>query len=76
MRLNIDTWKNIFRNLEEIGEEVEVVWLDAVPYDKNGKPTGEVNEWVLCNETELFEDGFKTEQEANERLRHLESIIL
>lgn len=27
-RLNIETWRNIFRNTRENGEEIEVVWID------------------------------------------------
>jgi len=66
-RLNIETWKNIFRNLQEDNEEVEIVWLDNV---------GTESEWCLCFDCELFEDGFKTEQEARERLQYLEESII
>lgn len=62
-KLNLETWKNIFRNLEEEGEEVEVVWLDGGCADND--------EWCLCFDCELFEDGFKTEQEAIDRLEEL-----
>lgn len=72
-RLDNETWKNIFRNLEEMDEEdyydgeidwVEVQWLDGT------------DEWCLCYGEELFEDGFKTEREAMERLNYLEKLLL
>ncbi len=75
-RLSLETWENIFRNLQEMDEEdyydgvvywVEVIWLD--------NPDGK-DEWVLAYGEELFEDGFKTEREAEERLNYLENSIL
>lgn len=72
-RLDNETWKNIFRNLKEMDEEdfydgeidwVEVQWLDTD------------NKWCLCFGEELFEDGFKSEKEAQERLRQLEIKLL
>jgi hypothetical protein len=63
-RLDIETWKNIFRNLKEDNEEVEVIWLD------NGRGSEDNNEWVLCFDCELFEDGFQSEEEATERLEY------
>jgi hypothetical protein len=80
IRLPFETWTNIFRNvhdaqLEQLQEEgmeeliregieqrieVEVVWLDSS------------DEWCLCCGTELFEDGFKSEKEAQDRLDYLE----
>lgn len=71
-RLNVEMWKNIFTNLKEMDKEdyydgvvdwVEVVWLDGT------------DEWCLCYGEELFEDGFKTEKEAQERLDYLETLI-
>lgn len=76
MRLTLEEWKNIFRNLQEEGENVEIIWLDAVPHDAYGNPTGEVFEWVLCHGCEIFEDGFEAEKEAQERLDYLENIFL
>lgn len=76
-RLDNETWKNIFHNLSEMKEEdyydgaidwVEVVWLD--PGDNSG------GEWVLCHGEELFEDGFKSEEEAMKRLNNLEKELL
>lgn len=54
--LSLSEWKDVLRNLSEEGEEVEVIWLEST------------NEYVLCHESELYEDGFKTEEEANARL--------
>lgn len=72
-RLDNETWSNIFRNLNEMdkGEYydgvvdwVEVIWLDSP------------DEWALCYGEELFEDGFKTEKEAKQRLDQLEKELL
>lgn len=72
-KLTDETWKNIFRNLKEMDKKdyydgviewVEVVWLDST------------DEYCLCYGEELFEDGFKTEREAQERLTYLENKLL
>ena len=72
-RLSNEAWKDIFRNLQEMDEEdyydgvvdwVEVLWLDST------------DEWALAYGEELFEDGFKTEEEAQERLNYLERTLL
>lgn len=72
-RLNLDKWKDIFRNLNEMDKEdyydgvvswVEIHWLDST------------DEWILCYGEELFEDGFKTEQAAQDRLNYLEQTLL
>lgn len=63
-RLSMGTWENIFRNTQESGEDIEIQWLDGS------------DEWCLCCGEELFEDGYKTEQEAQERLDHLEGVFL
>lgn len=83
-KLPLDTWVNIFRNVEEAQRdqlqeegmeeliekgieqriEVEVVWLDSS------------DEWCLCSGTELFEDGYKSEEEAQKRLESLEHLLL
>ncbi|UXQ88881.1 hypothetical protein Thu_265 [Bacillus phage Thurquoise] len=60
--LALSEWKNILRNLAEEGEEVEVLWLDNV---------GTPSEWGLGFDCELFEDGFKTEAEAEARLEDI-----
>ena len=68
-RLTTKEWTNIFRNLNElepseyyggIDNEVEVLWLD--PGDDSP------GEWALCYGEELFEDGFKSEEDACNRL--------
>ena len=72
-RLSLEEWENIFRNLQEMDESdyydgvadwVEIMWLDGT------------DEYVLCYGEELFEDGFKTEKEAQERLDYLEQTLL
>jgi hypothetical protein len=55
-RLRADEWKNVIRNMNEANEEVEVTWLDSG------------DEWCLNADCELFEDGFTSEKEAQERL--------
>lgn len=61
-RLSIETWIDIFRNMEEIteseefGTDVEVIYGDTD------------DEWILCHGYELFESGFKTEEQAQDRL--------
>lgn len=69
-RLSIETWIDIFRNLndieenpqdyegvyEEFGADVEVMYGDTD------------DEWILCHGYELFEDGFKSEKQAQDRL--------
>ncbi|MFJ7982463.1 hypothetical protein ACIQ1D_19600 [Lysinibacillus xylanilyticus] len=67
----IETWKNIFRNIqesdsdtkEEFGDFVEVIWLDST------------DEWILGYGYEVFEDGFKTEKEARDRLNEIEKLL-
>ncbi len=65
-RLDFETWENIFRNTKENNEEVEIVWFDTL--DEEG-------EWCLCCDCELFEDSFKTEKEAIERLNYLRENV-
>jgi hypothetical protein len=65
-RLDLEMWKNIFRNLGEDNKDVEVVWLDG------GTELPNPGEWVLCFDCELFEDGFQSEEEAMERLEYLQ----
>lgn len=76
-RLSNTEWSNIFRNMLEIeedermefGEWIEIQWLEG-----NGVDT--FHEWVLCYAYEVFEDGFKTEKDAQKRLTQLESELL
>jgi len=63
-RLDMGEWETVFINLHEINEHVEVTWLEGEP--------GSAGEWVLNYEYELFEDGFKSEEEAMKRLDTLE----
>ena len=73
-RLSIETWIDIFRNMEEIvesededfhelreefGTDVEVIYGDTD------------DEWILCHGYEVFEDGFKTEEQAQDRLNEV-----
>lgn len=75
--LDLDVWTNIFRNLNELEEEdyydgtvswVEVIYLDPM--------TDEDSKWGLCHGEELFEEGFQSEDEAQERLEFLENELL
>ena len=63
-RLSEQQWRTVFTNLSEMGEEVEVLWLEGTTPDSE--------EWVLCCDIELFEDGFKTEQDTMKRLKEME----
>ena len=63
-QLTMSQWKTIFNNLQETEEEVEIQWLDST------------NEWCLCCDCELFEDGFTSEREAMNRLHELENKFL
>jgi hypothetical protein len=83
-RLSLNEWKDIFRNIaeaseeehEEFGDDVEVIYLDAVPYDEYGNPpTGERKEWIIGYGYEAFEDGFQTEEEAQERLNIIKEAL-
>lgn len=49
-------------------ERLEASWLDAVPFDKDGNPTGEKNEWVIHVGSYVVVDGIETEREAEELL--------
>jgi hypothetical protein len=55
-------------------EEMEVTWLDAVPFDKDGNPTGEVNEYIVNRGSYVIADGL-TEQEANYLLDFLQGEL-
>lgn len=71
-RLSDETWTNIFGNLSAMDPEdyydgdvswVEILWLDGT------------QEYVLAFGDELYEDGFTSEKEAEERLRELEKRL-
>lgn len=55
--------------------EMETTWLDAVPFDKDGNPTGEKNEWIINREEFIIADGFKTEEEADKLLLLLQKEL-
>ena len=69
-KLSFEEWKAIITNVneydedDEFGNEIEVLWLD------------DTDEWVLCHGYELFEDGYKTEEEAWERLKEIYNNVL
>lgn len=69
-KLSFEEWKTIITNVnecdgnDEFGNEIEVLWLDGT------------DEWALCHGYELFEDGFKTEKEAWERLKEIYNNVL
>lgn len=75
--LSLEQWKNIFRNVAEWNEDlkkegleeepIEVIWLEN-PERKN--------EWAIVSDCEVFEEGFASEQEAEDRLVYLENTIL
>lgn len=62
-RLTLKEWKIIIENLQAENLEVEIVWLDSD------------DEFVLCHDCELFEDGFQTEEQAYSRLEKILSSL-
>ena len=68
-KLSIEQWAIILENVslldenEEFGNEIEILQLDST------------NEFVLAHSYEVFEDGFKTEKEAMERLEAIENKV-
>lgn len=73
VRLSLNEWENIIRNVhgcnedDEFGNEVEVLWLENESCDGG--------EWVLCHGYEMFEDGFKNEVEAYQRLEEILTLL-
>lgn len=76
-RLTEKEWQTVWHNVQEIMEEekraghegyseheIEVTWLEG----SGDNP----EEWVLNSNTELLEDGFKSEREAMDRLKFVE----
>lgn len=69
-RLTKEQWQIAWNDAEEVRDEteedmgVEVTWLDTD------------NEWVLNVKTELLEDGFISEEEAQERLNFVEKNFI
>ena len=68
VRLPMETWNVILRNLDEDNEEVEVTWLD--PGDSSE------GEWCLHWEDEMFEDGFESEAAALMRLSEIHAGVI
>lgn len=73
--LSNEQWENIFRNISEMEEEsaygdewVTVIYLDPM--------TESDSKWGLAHDEELFEEGFETEEEAQQRLNELEKLLL
>ncbi|WNO29740.1 hypothetical protein [Bacillus phage SDFMU_Pbc] len=75
-RLSLAEWANIFRNMEELDEDVQEEYGDWVEVLYLDSGTSEHGEWCLCHGEELFEDGFSTEKEARSRLNYLENTLL
>lgn len=73
-RLSLETWKNIFRNVAEINEDLKKEGFEEEPIEIQYLES--TDEYVLCSGCDLFEDGYKTEDEAQERLTYLENTIL
>lgn len=75
--LSLEQWKNIFRNVAELNEELEREGLETEPIEVQWLENPErKNEYVICSGCELFEEGFASEEEAQERLTYLENTIL
>lgn len=81
VRLNGASWKQVWKNVAEIQEqdeaqgfdpmehEVQAVWLEGDP--SKGLP----EEWVIASGEEMLEDGFSSEEEAEQRLREVEQFM-
>lgn len=72
-RLSDEQWKIIFGNLKDMDPEDyydgDVSWVEILRLDGT-------QEYVLAFGEELYEDGFETEREAEDRLRELENRLL
>lgn len=70
-KLSTEQWELIMLRIqtadneihEEFGESVEIIWLDST------------DEWALVYAYDIFEDGFKSEEEARERLKEIEKEL-
>jgi hypothetical protein len=60
-RLTLEEWETVFYNVanDDDDEYVEVTWLDST------------DEWCINVGSELLEDGFTSEQKAQERLDYV-----
>ena len=68
IRLTLEQWETVLENLKEFNQEVEVVWLEGCLSNGDG-------EWVICDDCELIEDGFKSEQEAWQRYEEILTLL-
>lgn len=59
VRMSMNEWKTVLGNIYADDEDVEIIWLEST------------DEWVLCCDCEIFEDGFKTEKQARNRLNEV-----
>lgn len=64
LRMGLNTWSIVLKNLAEENEEVEILWMDSCGDD-------EELGYALCHDCEMFEYGFKTECEAITRLNEV-----
>ena len=67
-RLTLEQWETVMGNLKECNEEVEAVWLEGCLANGDG-------EWAICNDCELFEDGFDSEEEAWQRYEEILTLL-
>lgn len=67
-RLTLEQWETVLENLKEFNEEIEVVWLESCL--ANGD-----DEWVICSDCELLEDGFDSEEEAWQRYEEILTLL-
>lgn len=77
-KLDLKTWANIFRNITELNKEgYESAYGDEwiTPIYLDPMVEGD-SKWGLAHDEELFEQGFETEEEAQERLNYLESQLI
>ena len=68
VRLTLEQWETVLENLKEFNEEIEVVWLESCLANGDG-------EWAICNDCELFEDGFDSEEEAWQRYEEILTLL-
>ena len=61
--MTLTQWAIVLNNLKEENQEVEIVWLDGT------------DEWALCHDCEIFEDGFVSEYQAYDYLVDIEKQV-
>lgn len=62
-RMTLTQWAIVLNNLKEENQDVEILWLD------------DTDEWILCHDCEIFEDGFATENQAYEYLNYIKKKV-